>query len=181
MAEHWRIKQLNDWEKSREREIRVDVEAHWLRSLPGLIGCGIAWFSVEFFHAPYAPLLNRLIAFGAGIYITGRIIVWLRLWGAFIERRLIDIESRLTNENPEYYGGELICTYDTNPIFERLALLEVIEDKLRDLQKAGRLQESHAASIEQRLRSVEALVRQIEMFGTGPQHEEPDLYGRFAP
>ena len=87
--------------------------------MPVFIGAVFWWIAVAYFKPPYASVLNNAVALLAGIYLTEKIIVWLRTWGAFIERRLIEIESRLTNERPEFYAGERPNAYDANPLFER--------------------------------------------------------------
>jgi hypothetical protein len=50
--------------------------------------------------------------------------IWLRVWGAYVERRLTEIEARVLNTNPEYYTGDDLNLFDRSPLFERLKRIE---------------------------------------------------------
>jgi hypothetical protein len=124
--------QLADWEQMRKRELRMDLEAHWSRNLPGLILFGSIWFAVDFFRPPFLGVIRFGVAFCCGIYLTGKIITWLRLWAAYIERRLLEIEARVLNEYPGYYQEGDQHSFDENPLFQKL---QTIEDRLTELRR----------------------------------------------
>ena len=52
--------------------------------------------------------------YAAGAYLTAMIILWLRVWGSYIERRLDEIEARIES------AEEKILTDDRNNLIELL-------------------------------------------------------------
>jgi hypothetical protein len=74
-----------------------------------------------------------LVAFVAGAYLAGTVIVWLRRWGAYIERRLTEIEARLVNSRPAYYIGGDLESIEPNPLFEKLDRIERFVERISKL------------------------------------------------
>jgi len=64
------------------------------------------------------------------VHIVGKVIVWLRLWGAYIERRLTEIVALVRNESPEYYRSGDLVDFEGNPLFARLDALEQAVNRL---------------------------------------------------
>jgi hypothetical protein len=122
-----RKEQLREWESSRKAEIWIDQWAHWSRSIPGLILFTTLWAIAD---ANWASTVKFGIAFVSGMYLTSRLVVWLRLWGAFIERRLTEIESRVLNRSPDYYTNAE-WSFESSPLFERLSRIEKEVEELR--------------------------------------------------
>jgi len=91
----------------------------------------LGWWAVDSFKPPAANLLKPAIVFCGAIYVVGKVITWLRLWGAYIERRLSEIEALLTDERPCYYS-EPSPQFDENPLFTKLTS---IEDRLERLAR----------------------------------------------
>ena len=131
MSEHWRAEQLEAWERSRRTEVHMDVMAHWLRCLPTLVVAAGAFCAVDYLRLPWSGPLKFGIGLLVGIFLTGRVILWLRVWGAYIERRLTEIEALVSNERPEYYThSSNLASFDDNPLFARLEALQVSVDRL---------------------------------------------------
>lgn len=124
MNKNWRQEQLQEWERSRLSELRLDLFAHYWRSIAGLLVTSWAWWAVDRFELWHAGMLKYAIAFCGGMYLTGRVIVWLRLWGSYIERRLIEIEALIGNERPSYFDSGDIISFDDNPLYARLTEIE---------------------------------------------------------
>jgi hypothetical protein len=124
-----RQEQLADWESNRKSEVLIDLWAHWSRSIPGLVLFPVAWEIAEAWHWSFGVKLG--IAFAAGVYLTSSVMIWLRRWGAYIERRLTDIEARVLNTNPCYYTSGDLETFDRNPLFERLDTIDKQVEELR--------------------------------------------------
>jgi hypothetical protein len=84
------------------------------------------WLVADWWH--WASSVKFEIAFAAGVYLTSLIIIWLRIWGAYIERRLTEIEARVVDSRPYYYGSSDPSSdmedFDRNPLFERLDRIE---------------------------------------------------------
>jgi hypothetical protein len=116
-----RSQELREWEKSRKGELWLDTIAHWTRSSGGLFVGAFLWEVSDQFH--WAAWWKFALVFGAGIYLTSKVITWLRLGGSYIERRLTEIEARIVNTKP-YYGGGDLESFDCNPLFDRLAAIE---------------------------------------------------------
>lgn len=119
-----RSEQLKDWERRRSAELSMDVVAHWLRSLPAVVVAVAAWKGVSYFDLSSPDTWRFAIALLAIVQIAGGLIVWLRLWGAYIERRLTEVEALLSNEMPEYYASGDLIDFERNPLYARLAALE---------------------------------------------------------
>jgi hypothetical protein len=116
-----RTEDLREWERSRRAEIGIDAISYALAGLVGVsIGYGLLPADVQRFYLVGAVSL-------VGVMIL--LIVWLRTWGAYIERRLSEIEARLVNERPIYYTSADIASFDENPLYTRL---DAIEDAIRD-------------------------------------------------
>ena len=124
MDENWRTEQLQRWEKNRANEVKLDLMFHWYRSIGGLVAACIVWGVVEYFRPPGTGLWKFAVAFLSGTYIAGRMLIWLRLWGAYIERRLTDIEALIGNVRPIYYNTGDLLSFDRNPLYQRLEEIE---------------------------------------------------------
>lgn len=114
---------LQEWEASRLNEVWIDLLAfRWRCAKPFAL-----LFSL-FALGEYTGIMNRTIQFGfllcALLAVGGAITVWLRLWGAFIERRLIEIEAIVAGIEPTYYRDGDQVQYDRNPLYIRLHDIE---------------------------------------------------------
>jgi len=132
MNEHWRSKQLEEWEEKRLFEVKFDLFAHWMRSIVALVPSALAWWLVDYFNPPFSSTLRFVIVFLSAIYLLGRIVVWLRLWGAYLERELIDIKALLANERPAYYTSGDIASFEPNALFGRL---NEIYERLNEIER----------------------------------------------
>lgn len=89
-----------------------------------------AWAGVDYLGLASADMWKFAIALLAVVHITGRVIVWLRLWGSFAERRLTEIEALVGNGSPaDYTSGDLV-DFERNPLFAKLDDLERAVDRL---------------------------------------------------
>jgi hypothetical protein len=118
----FRSDQLKEWETARHAEVHIDLVAHWKRSIGGLLLGTLLWQLATIFAL--GPWAKFSICFLAGVYLTSTIIIWLRIWGAYIERRLTEIEARIVNTHPFYYQSGDIESFERNPLFDRLAQIE---------------------------------------------------------
>jgi hypothetical protein len=125
-----RTEQLSEWEKSRKVEIWIDLWGHGFRSVLGFVLFPAVWGLAEEWH--WASGVKFGIAFAAGVYLTSLLIIWLRVWGAYIERRLTELEARVLNTSPEYYTSGDLESFDRSPLFERL---DAIEEEVQALRR----------------------------------------------
>lgn len=126
-----RAEQLREWEQNRLNELSLDLQAHWLRCIPAVILSATLWALAGYFGLP--SIARYLIAGFTLAYLLGRIIVWLRLWGAYVERQLIDIQALLGNERPVYYQRGDLVAFDPNPLYARLEAIERSIDRVREV------------------------------------------------
>lgn len=124
--------QLHDWEQSRIHEVHLDLYAHWNRSIPGVLaGTGI-WAGLNYLSVSSLSPWRFLLVSVLIVYLSGPIIVWLRLWGAYVERRLEEIEARIQGDNPIYYCDDSTSRLLYNGLHKRL---DGIEEKLDALDR----------------------------------------------
>ena len=126
-----RIEQLNEWERSRRAELKLDTYAHWSKTAPVITLAVAAWVAVNYFHLEPADTWKFAIALLAIVQIVSKVIVWLRLWGAYVERRMTEIEALLINESPMYYKTDDVIDFARNPLFARLDAIESAVNRLR--------------------------------------------------
>lgn len=136
MAETWRSEQIKDWEEKRRAEVKLDLSVHWQRSIVAFGPCLLAWTCVdyfkEYFNPPFASGVKFSIAFLCAVYLLGRVVVWCRLWGAYIERQLIDIQALISNERPWYYEAGDVARFEPNVLFEKLKNIEQQIEAIRN-------------------------------------------------
>ena len=123
-ARQW---ELSDWERHRKDEVSLDLYAHWSRSIPGVLAGAGLWSGLNYLSISLLSPWRFLIASVLVAYLLGRIIVWLRLWGAFIERRLEESEARIQGDDPCYYQVDSTDRSLRNGLHDRL---ERVEEKL---------------------------------------------------
>jgi hypothetical protein len=131
MEQNWRVEQIKEWEQSRSAEIKMDLAAHWSKCIGALVPTALAWWLVEYFNPPFAGTVKAIIAYLCAVHLLGRIIVWLRTWGAYVERQLIDVKALISDTLPSYYSNEDIGALETNVLFKRLT---EIEDEVRAIR-----------------------------------------------
>jgi hypothetical protein len=128
VSENWRSEQIKDWEEKRRAEVKLDLFVHWQRSIgafgPSLLAWACVEYFKEYFNPSFASIIKFSIAFLCAVYLLGRVIVWLRLWGAYIERQLIDIRALISNELPSYYQSGDAALFEPNVLFEKLTKIE---------------------------------------------------------
>jgi hypothetical protein len=107
----------------------MDLMAHWCRAIAAMVPAAITWWLVDVWSPSFSGVLKFLIAFWSAAYLLGRVIMWLRLWGAYIERQLIDIQALLSNVQPSYYQSGDIASFEPNALFEKL---DGIEQKVKN-------------------------------------------------
>lgn len=108
---------LKEWEASRRTEVWID----WTFSvLFGGTGVLIAYSLLP------AGTDHRLFLVCAGLllWLMLTLVRWLRLWGAYVERRLIEIEALIGNVTPFYYARGDLVNYDENPLYEKLTEIQ---------------------------------------------------------
>ena len=126
---------LQEWERFRRLEVELDVDAHWRRSLKGVLVALAVWYAVDWLDLPQRDLWHFAVALVAVVYLLGRVIVWLRLEGAYLERRLSEIEALVSGTKPSYYTRGDGADFDRNPLFERL---DQIDHAIRNLREDSR-------------------------------------------
>ena len=127
-----RIEQLNEWERSRRAEVKMDVYAHWSRSAPIITLAVAAWAAVNYFHLEpaYTPGLCDCVdrnrpdrqqsdpaasPVGCGT----------------LRDALTEVEALLINESPMYDKTDDVIDFARNPLFTRLDALESAINRLR--------------------------------------------------
>ncbi|MGA3131527.1 MAG: hypothetical protein ABSD59_12045 [Terracidiphilus sp.] len=105
----------------------MDLYSHWNRSIPGVLAGAGLWALLNYLSvSPLSPWRFLLVSVLI-VYLLGRILVWLRLWGAYVERRLEDVEARIQGDDPIYYCDDSTSRLLRNGLHERL---ERIEEKI---------------------------------------------------
>jgi hypothetical protein len=137
MSKDWRVEQMEEWERSRLQDVRLDLTAHWVRCIPVVVLAAVAFAAVDYLRLPRPAVMKFSIGLLVGVFLAGKVIIWLRLWGAYIERRLTDMEAFLTNERPVYYTtASNLVSFDDNPLFAKLTAIEAsvrrLEQRLDD-------------------------------------------------
>ena len=127
-----RAHELKQWSEHRKSEVAIDLWGHAQRCLPGLAGILLLWKLLDYFAVSDKSAWRVLVLYAGAAYLAGTLIAWLRIWGAYIERRLEEIEARVNGDYPSYYTNESPDRILRNGLHERLS---DIENKLEELQR----------------------------------------------
>jgi hypothetical protein len=126
-----RSEQLKEWERSRRSERTMDAMAYWWRAIIGVAIAASAWKGVDSFGLASPDVWRFAIALLTVAYIVGRLILWLRTEGSYLERRLAEVEALIANETPQYYTSGGLVDYERNPLYEPFTAIEASIEALR--------------------------------------------------
>ena len=115
---------LAEWERNRRNEVWVDLYAHFWRCAGGLSIGSTLWWAIDYFSL--SPAWHLVLAYCALAYIAGTIIIWLRLEGSYLERRLENIEAAIHGDEPTYYTRETHHRWANNGLHEKLDRIEQV-------------------------------------------------------
>ncbi len=116
--------ELEGWERKRRNEVSLDLFAHYCRLARVLIPIVILFPVLCYFKVPWLLFWGFTLAVIALARCSATLIVWLRLEGAFIERRLEEIEARVQGDYPTYYSRETPDRLKHNGLHEQLGRIE---------------------------------------------------------
>lgn len=119
-----RKRELEGWERSRRNEVFLDLRAHFWRSAIGVIAALTVWQALNHFSVKPLSPWRFLVVSALAVYLLGVILFWLRIWGAYIERRLEEIEARIQGDEPSYYQVESTTRLLRNGLHDRLGRVE---------------------------------------------------------
>jgi hypothetical protein len=119
-----RSTELQEWERKRQNEVSLDLFAHYYRLARGLIPIVILFAVLCYFEVPGLLFWGFTLAVIALVWCSAMLVIWLRLEGAFIERRLEEIEARLQGDYPTYYTRESPDRLEHNGLHEQLGRIE---------------------------------------------------------
>jgi hypothetical protein len=107
-AEHWHQyskRQDATWASKRQSEVLLDLFAFVSRSVSVLfIAYLLSWVAHLFgVSVPMPGFVTLLCWYLLAMAFFGPLMVWLRLWSSYIERRFDDIQSHLRGEAVSYY------------------------------------------------------------------------------
>ena len=121
-----RSAELQEWERNRQNEVSLDLFAHYWRLARVLIPIVILFAVVCYFKVPGLLFWGFTFAVIALARCSATLVIWLRLEGAFIERRLEEIEARLQGDYPTYYTRESPYRLEHNGLHEQLGRIEAL-------------------------------------------------------
>jgi hypothetical protein len=119
------------WERNRAAEVQIDLLANWMRILPCFLLSLVAIGFLCFWKNPISYFLIAAVAMFYIAFVASRIIIWLRLWGAYIERRIEEIEAKLDGREPEFYCSRSPAA-EQNGLHKRFSDLEQLLANLKD-------------------------------------------------
>ena len=121
-----RSSELQKWERHRQNEVSLDLFAHYYRLARVLIPIVTLFAVLCYFKVPGLLFWGFTLAVFALVWCSAMLVVWLRLEGAFIERRLEEIEARLQGDYPTYYTKEDPYRLEHNGLHEQLGRIEAL-------------------------------------------------------
>lgn len=122
-----RAGQLREWEEGRKIErfqILYTVLLSFLTSF--FIASAIYAICRHWFGPPFASVCALIAAM---VPLAVWLATYLQTWGSYVERLLEDIESKIDGRYPSYYHREDNCSFDRQPLHERLQRIEDILSK----------------------------------------------------
>jgi hypothetical protein len=128
-----RAAELQEWERKRQNEVSLDLFAHYCRLARVLIPIVILFAVLCYFKVPGLLFWCFTLAVIALARCSATLIIWLRLEGAFIERRLEEIEARLQGDYPTYYTKESPDRLERNGLHEKLGSIEELLRRQREV------------------------------------------------
>jgi hypothetical protein len=123
--------ELQEWDKNRKAELFLDLWAHFWRCSAGLVVAVSIWQLLNYLKLSDMSGWRFALFYSCAAYIARTVIVWLRLWGSYIERRLEEMEARINGDWPSCYAKEAPDRVFRNGLHERLQQIESSIEQLR--------------------------------------------------